>query len=77
MVMSGETTGISQEANTVILEMTSASKYDIKDLRRSEGKVLNRISKTIQSLKESGQVSDNVQPIIVIFKQKKDGGLLG
>ncbi len=77
MVMSGETTGISQEANTVILEMTSASKDDIKDLRRSEGKVLNRISKTIQSLKESGQVSDNVQPIIVIFKQKKDGGLLG
>ena len=75
--MSGETTGISQEANTVILEMTSASKDDIKDLRRSEGKVLNRISKTIQSLKESGQVSDNVQPIIVIFKQKKDGGLLG
>ncbi|MEM9925774.1 MAG: hypothetical protein AAF915_18830 [Cyanobacteria bacterium P01_D01_bin.50] len=60
-----------QEANTIILEFGSAKSDDIKDLRHGEGKILKRVGKVIEQLKDSGEVAENVQPIIVIVKEKK------
>ena len=73
MVMSSDTSEKSakQEANTVILEFGGAKSDDIDDLRRGDGKMFRRIGKTIEELQKSGQVSDNIQPIIVILKKKK------
>jgi TolA-binding protein len=64
-----------QQANTIILEMSTAKKDDINDLRRGEGKLFKKIDKMIKQLQESGQVGENIQPIIVIVKQKKSKGL--
>ncbi|NEN89101.1 MAG: hypothetical protein F6K48_09375 [Okeania sp. SIO3H1] len=73
MVMSSDTSEKSgkQKANTVIFEIGGAKSDDIDDLRRGEGKVFKKIGQTIEQLKESGEVSDNIQPIIVILKKKK------
>ncbi|MDY7006751.1 MAG: hypothetical protein SWX82_23205 [Cyanobacteriota bacterium] len=61
-----------QVPNTVILEYDGSAKSDdISDLRRGEGKIFRRVGQTIEQLKESGEVSDNIQPIIVILKKKK------
>ncbi|MGD1913747.1 MAG: hypothetical protein ACFB2X_23805 [Rivularia sp. (in: cyanobacteria)] len=60
-----------QQANTIILEFSSASSDDIKDLRKGEGKVFRRIGQVIEQLKESGEVGENAQPIVVIVKEKK------
>lgn len=67
-----------QVPNTVILDFGKAKSDDVKDLRSGEGKVFNKISNKIEDLKSSGELSDNIQPIIVILKtKKKDTGLLG
>ncbi|NEQ72507.1 MAG: hypothetical protein F6K23_05120 [Okeania sp. SIO2C9] len=73
MVMSSDTSekSVKQQPNTVILEFGGAKSDDIDDLRRGEGKVFKRIGQTIEQLQESGEVSDNIQPIIVILKKKK------
>ena len=63
---------IAQKENTIILEFGSAKSDDIKDLRYGEGRLFKRIAYVIESLKEEGQVGENVQPIIVIFKEKKE-----
>ncbi len=61
-----------QPANTVILEFTGAKTDDIDDLRRGEGKIFKKVGQTIEKLQESGEVSDNIQPIIVILKKKRE-----
>jgi hypothetical protein len=61
-----------QKENTVIIEISSADSDDIKDLRDGEGKLFKKIAKSVEELKESGEVSENAQPIIVIVKKKSD-----
>jgi len=61
-----------QTENTVIVEIGSAKKDDLEDLRYGEGKLFKAIAKAVEDLRESGQVGENVQPIVVIVKEKKD-----
>ncbi|MDJ1172309.1 hypothetical protein PMG71_23040 [Roseofilum sp. BLCC_M154] len=61
---------LKQEANTIILEMGSADADDIKDLRYGEGKLFRKIAKVIEQLKDSGNVGENAQPIVVVVKKK-------
>ncbi|EGJ34357.1 MULTISPECIES: hypothetical protein [Moorena] len=61
-----------QKENTIILEMGSAKKDDIKDLQYGEGKLFKRIAKVIGELKESGEVAENAQPVIVVVKKKSE-----
>ncbi|NEP41604.1 MAG: hypothetical protein F6K35_21170 [Okeania sp. SIO2H7] len=63
---------ISREPNTIILEFSGAKSDDIYDLRRGEGKIFRRIAKVLEQLKESGEVGENVQPIIVVVKEKRE-----
>jgi hypothetical protein len=66
-------TAVAQDTNTIILDFGSASKDDIKDLRYGEGKLFQKIAKVIARLKDSGDISESAQPVIAIFKQKKEG----
>ncbi|NEP14677.1 MAG: hypothetical protein F6K14_31675 [Symploca sp. SIO2C1] len=59
-----------QRANTIILELGTSSSDDIKDLRYGEGRLFRKVGMIIEQLQESGEVGDNVQPIIVITKKK-------
>lgn len=71
MVMSGERIGMDQNANTIIIQMSSADSDDIKDLRDSKGNLFKKIKNQIEKIKnDSSEVDEKIQPIIVIFKQK-------
>ena len=71
MVMSGERIGMDQNANTIIIKMSSADSDDIKDLRDSKGNLFKKIKNQIEKIKnDSSEVDEKIQPIIVIFKQK-------
>ncbi len=61
-----------QEANTIILEFSGAKGDDIEDLRRGQGKIFKRIERTIAALQQRGEASENIQPIIVITKKKRN-----
>ncbi|AOY80808.1 hypothetical protein BJP36_13690 [Moorena producens JHB] len=61
-----------QKENTIILEMGSAKKDDIKDLQYGEGKLFKKIAKVISELKESGEVGEDAQPVIVVVKKKSE-----
>ena len=60
-----------QKQNTLILKMVAKSD-DVKDLRRGTGKMMRKIEYTLENLQESGQLSDNYQPIIVITREKSE-----
>lgn len=63
---------VAQTANTIILEMPGAKKDDIEDLKRGEGKLFKKLAKTMEDLKNAGQVEENAQPIIIIVPKKQD-----
>ncbi len=78
MAADGSSGSRKQEANTIVIEFSGSSSEDIRDLRRGEGKLFRRIGSVIEKLKASGEVGENIQPIIAVVKQKKSRkGLLG
>lgn len=71
MVMTSDSSERKQYRNPVVLEYSGADSDDISDLKRGGGKVFKRIEKQIARLQEQGQISDHIQPIIVVTKKKK------
>ena len=71
MVMTSDSSKRKQYRNTVVLEYSGADSDDISDLKIGEGKLFKRIEKQIARLQEQGQISDHIQPIIVVTKKKK------
>ena len=52
--------------------MGKFKKDDIDDLRHGEGRIFKKIEYVLEQLQESGQLSENYQPIIVVTKKKKE-----
>ncbi|NEP43665.1 MULTISPECIES: hypothetical protein [unclassified Okeania] len=63
---------MTQQANTIIFEMSGADKDDIYDFRRGQGKIFRRVRDAIEQLKEEGAVDENAQPVIALVQKKKD-----
>lgn len=61
-----------QKANTIIVDMGSAKKKDIEALQHSHGKLFDKLANYMEKLKESGEVGENAQPVILIVKKKKN-----
>lgn len=68
------TTSSESESKTlppVILDLGSRKKRDVKRLRNGKGKLMDRIFVTMEELKESGEISKNVQPVVIVVREKK------
>ena len=77
MVMASDSPEAKQHRNPVVLEYSGADSDDIYDLRRGQGRIFGSVEAQITKLQEKGQISENIQPIIVITKKKrKKKGLL-
>jgi len=66
----GDNQAAHAQENTIVLELSSADKDDIKDLRNGGGRIFRKIEREIEGLQERGYISENVQPVIVIVKKK-------
>lgn len=62
---------IAQKANTIVLEVGSSTKDDLKDLQYGEGKLFKKIAKVVERLKDSGEVDADAQPVIIVVQKKK------
>lgn len=75
--MASDSPEAKQHRNPVVLEFSGADSDDIYDLRRGQGRIFRSVEAQITKLQEKGQISENIQPIIVITKKKrKKKGLL-
>ena len=71
MVMASDSPEAKQHRNPVVLEFSGDDSDDIYDLRRGQGRIFRSVEAQITKLQEKGQISENIQPIIVITKKKK------
>lgn len=72
MVMASDSPEAKQHRNPVVLEFSGADSDDIYDLRRGQGRIFRSVEAQITKLQEKGQISENIQPIIVITKKKRN-----
>ncbi len=57
----------------IVVELKKQSRKQIRRFRqRMEGKLAVAIQDTLQSLKSSGKISENAQPVVFVVRQKPD-----
>jgi len=55
---------------TIILDLGSASKKRVDQLRKGQGKLMARVDEALEDLRSAGTVGEAVQPVVLIVKQR-------
>lgn len=66
-------------AETLIVDLGKASKKSIKNLRRGEGKLLDKVSRALADMQAEGVIDPAAQPVVIVVeaKKKKPQGFFG
>ena len=65
-----------QTPSMVVLDLGKKKRRDIKRLRKGRGRLMARLSETLDALKEDGTLAASGQPVIVIVRERqRKGGL--
>ena len=60
----------------IVLDLGSKSRKQIRNLRKGEGKLMDRIAQVIEDLKTNGTISGSAQPVIIVVKERPEESLL-
>jgi predicted CopG family antitoxin len=55
----------------IIIDMGKKKKKDIKRLRKGKGKLMSDVDNCIQELREAGEITSSVRPVVVVVTQKQ------
>ena len=67
-----ETARTSMSTNSpVIIDLGKRKRKAVKRLRRGEGKLLDDVNGAVAELRTAGTLSSDVQPVIVIVREKR------
>ena len=66
-----EDTNGSAASSPIIIDMGKKKKKDIKRLRKGTGKLMDDVDNCIQELKEAGEITGSVRPVVVVVAEKR------
>jgi hypothetical protein len=55
----------------IIIDMGKKKKKDIKRLRKGKGKLMSDVDNCIQELRDTGEITSSVRPVVVVVAQKQ------
>ena len=55
----------------VVIDLGKQRRKRIKELRRGEGKLMDEINASIEELRTAGALGADVQPVVVVVRQKR------
>ena len=55
----------------IIIDMGKKKKKDIKRLRKGKGKLMSDVDNCIQELRDAGEITSSVRPVVVVVTQKQ------
>jgi hypothetical protein len=61
----------SAAGSPIIIDMGKKKKKDIKRLRKGKGKLMGDVDDCIQELREAGEITGSVRPVVVVVAQKQ------
>lgn len=62
-------------ATPVIIDLGKRKRKQVKKLRRGEGKLLDDVNGAVAELRTAGTLNSDVQPVIIIVREKRNGRL--
>jgi len=54
-----------------VIDLGKQRRKRIKELRRGEGKLMDEINASIEELRTAGALGADVQPVVVVVRQKR------
>lgn len=63
-------TGQPEVAKTVVADLGKRKRRDVKDLRKGNGKLMDRINELVEELRSEGAIDPNSRPLVVIVEKK-------
>ena len=61
----------SAATSPIIIDMGKKKKKDIKRLRNGTGKLMDDVDNCIQELKDAGEITESVRPVVVVVAEKR------
>lgn len=58
------------EENIILLDLGKKSRKSVKRLRKGRGKLMRRVTETIDELKAEEEINPDAQVVVVVVKQK-------
>lgn len=56
----------------IILDMGKKTRKQVRKLRKGKpGRLMNRVEEAVEHLRENGAIGKDVQPIVIVVKEKK------
>lgn len=57
----------------LLVDLGAKSRKLVRRLRKGKGKLMESVAATVQELQASGQIGPQVQPIIIVVSEKREG----
>ena len=58
----------------LIVDLGRKRRKDVKKLRKGGGKLLDKVTSTLQELKTAGTISSSAEPVVIIVREKSRRG---
>ena len=63
----------SRQRETIIVDLGRKSRKDVRDLRKGRGPLMEDVEDCIDELRESGDISESTQPVVIIVERRWSG----
>lgn len=57
----------------LLVDLGAKSEKQIKKLRKGKGKLMDTVAATVHELQASGQIGKDIQPVIIVVSEKREG----
>ncbi len=73
--MADETQKPDELAKLIVIDLGKHRKGRIKKLREGRGALMDEVKQALDELRASGTIAGNVQPVVLVVKEKPDDAL--
>ena len=57
--------------STIVVDMGKKKRKLIRRLRKGRGKLMRDVNDLVDEMRDSGQLADDVQPLVIVVRQKR------
>ncbi len=59
-----------EQESLILLDLGSKSRKNVRRLRKGRGKLMRRVTETVEDLQAEGEIAEDAQIVVVVVKQK-------
>jgi len=68
---------VAKESDVIVVDLGSKKPKQVKQLRKGQGKLMDRVRQCVAELKAGGTIGQSYIPIVVVVEEKSSVNLFG